>query len=150
MNTYATIDYLGATLEVPDWLVPLWPHDLPVTAWPSFCGAGCGIGDMLVSESLYGAIISPACLVHDIDFACNTRTRAAFQAANNRFARNIESLVSAQLTGARKYFATAGAVRYWFFVTMFGWKHFDPESNNPWSNKTVREKLNRLAKARYL
>lgn len=147
---YTTINYLNATLEVPDWLEPLLPFDLPIDSWPSFCGAGCGIGDWLVPDTLYGACISPACLVHDIDFACNHRTRASFQSANNRFARNIEALVSAQLTGAKRYFAMAGAVRYWFFVSAFGWKHFTPESTNPWSNKTVREKLNRLAKARYL
>lgn len=147
---YTTIDYRGATLEAPDWLAPLWPHDLHMDNWPSFCGAGEGVGDWLVPESLYGACISPACFIHDIDFACNPRTRSAFQSANNRFARNIEALVAVQLTGAQRYFATAGAVRYWFFVTMFGWKHFNPEGINPWQNKTVREKLNRLAKSRYL
>lgn len=148
MTGYTTINYLGATLELPDWLEPLWP-DLPIEKFPTFCGAG-GIGDIFVPDTLYGANISPACFIHDIDFACSPRTWAAFRSHNNRLARNAKSLVDAQLTGTKRALATAGVARYWFACMAFGWIHFRPEGVNPWSNKTVRDRLNRLAKARYL
>jgi hypothetical protein len=145
---YTTIEYLNATLEVQEWLVPLWP-DISIDQFPTFCGAG-GIGDIFVPDTLYGANISPACFIHDIDFACSVHTRADFVTHNNRLAKNAKALVDVQLTGVERTLATAGVVRYWFFCMAFGWIHFRPEGTNPWSNKTVRERLNRLAKARYL
>lgn len=148
MTGYTTIDCLNATLEVPDWLVPLWP-EIPLDSWPTFCGAG-GIGDIFVPDTLYGANISPACFIHDIDFACSVHSWGAFVAHNSRLAKNAKALVDVQLTGTKRALATAGVARYWCACMLFGWVHFHPEGVNPWSNKTVREKLNRLAKARYL
>jgi len=45
---FVKISYWGADLTIPDFLEPLWPHDLPPEAWPTFCGAGQGWGDAIV------------------------------------------------------------------------------------------------------
>lgn len=149
IRTYNTLEYLGATLEMPSWLMPLWPVDMPLAEWPTFCGAG-GIGDILVPDDIIGVHISPACFIHDIDFATLPREWWPFQQANNRLYSNIVALVESQITDAVKLKkAKRSAMRYWIGVSVFGWRHFTPESGNPWQNSTVRDRLNRLAKARY-
>ena len=147
---YATTEYLGAKLEMPDWLVPLWPVDMPRAQWPTYCGSG-GLGDIFVPDQICGAIICEDCFIHDIEFAVLPREWWAFQQSNNRLYTNLASTLSAQITDAKTLAkAKRIAMRYWAAVSLFGWRHFDPENENPWSNNTVRARLNRLAKARYL
>lgn len=147
-HTYETINYLGAALEVQSWLKPLWPYDMPFGNWPTFCGAGDGIGDWLVPDEIDGADISPACLVHDLDFATLPRKWWLFQQANNRLYCNIIALIDTQIVDKQQLSnAYKKARRYWIAVSLFGWFHFAPESENPWQNSIVRDRLNRLAKA---
>lgn len=151
IHAYERINYLGASLEVQSWLKPLWPYDMQFDNWPSFCGAGEGIGDWLIPDGIDHADISPACFIHDMDFATLPRQWWPFQCANNRLYSNIVALVETQIVDKKKLSdAYSKARRYWIGVSVFGWWHFSPESENPWQNKTVREKLNRLAKAQLL
>lgn len=148
IHTYETINYLGAALEVQSWIKPLWPYDMPFDNWPTFCGAGDGPGDWLVPDGIDGADISPACLVHDLDFATLPRKWWPFQQANNRLYCNIIALIDTQIVDKQQLAdAYKKARRYWFAVSLFGWFHFSPESENPWQNSIVRDRLNRLAKA---
>jgi len=60
MKTVKIIRY-GAQMEVADFLEHLMPDepDLPLNMWPTFCGAGDGIGDRLVPDIIGGICISP-------------------------------------------------------------------------------------------
>lgn len=148
IHAYETIDYHGAQLEVQAWLVPLLPRYLPFSRWPTFCGAGDGIGDWLVPDDFGAAHISPACFIHDLDYATLPREWWPFQQANNRLYTNIVELCRVQCaTVAELAKAKRRSMRYWAAVSIFGWRHFQPECENPWSNSTVRDRLGRLAKA---
>lgn len=60
---------------------------------PNCCGAGEGIGNILVPENTLGLRISPACFIHDYDFKFAEPTWEAFHAANSRFLHNLISIV---------------------------------------------------------
>ena len=144
------IEYYGATIEVVDFLPPLLPQDLPLSLWPTFCGAGEGIGDLLVPDKIGGVIVSAECLDHDISWAISPNTYAAFQAANNRFFKNIISRIFAELNGKELAKALGRCIAYWFVVSsLIGWRNFEPCGENPWTNPVVRDRLNRLARANY-
>lgn len=150
---HATIIYNKAKLTVPLWLESLWPHDLPMHRFPSFCGAGEGFGDMIVPEDIFGVCISPACFIHDVDWACSPDTISEFLAANFRFARNIRALIlSSSLTWWKKEIAVVRAYTFWLgAVTTIGALCFDPLGESftePLDNPEVQAKLRRLAKAR--
>lgn len=148
---HVKINYLGAQLEMPDWLADMWPHDLPLNKWPSYCGAGRGIGDWLVPEYLYDANVSPECFIHDIDWIVAPDTYWGFQSCNNRFLRNLNSSCKAQLSGRQYLLSKIGCLRYWFFVSTVGLRHFNPSyvlDTYPADNTEIREKLHRLAMAR--
>jgi len=148
---YVKIDYLGAQLEIVDWLAAMWPHDLPLDKWPSFCGAGRGIADWVVPESLYGAIVAPACLGHDIDWIVAPDSYWGFQTANNRFLRNLNALCKIQLNGWQYIASKFGCLRYWSVVSTIGLNHFEPSyvlDTYPMDNTDIGQKLHRLAMAR--
>lgn len=145
---YTTIDCFGSQLEVQDWLAPLWPYELALEDWPTFCGAG-GIGDLFVPDELCGVNISPACFVHDIDFAVLPREWWEFQQANNRLYCNMIAVLNSNIQNKKQLAKAKREARwYWIGVSVFGWKHFTPENPNPWSNPVVRDRLNRLDKAK--
>lgn len=53
------ITYGGAQIEIPEFLKDYWPLDQPLEEWPSFCGAGEGLGDKIVPEHICGVCVSP-------------------------------------------------------------------------------------------
>lgn len=142
------IEYSGVKLEIPDFLYSLWPHSMPVSQWPTYCGSGDGIGDWLVPDSIHGVRVCPACFIHDIDWAISKREYRCFMVANNRFRRNLLAIVSPQLSGGDYLDAYAKINLYWAVVSSpIGWANFAPESTNPFQNSIVRDRLNRLARA---
>lgn len=150
---HVEINYRGTALLVPGWLKPLWPYDLPLHRWPSFCGAGNGFGDWIVPEHTSGVCLSPACFIHDIDWASSPDTIYEFFASNWRFFLNIRSAVLASsLPWWRREFAVVKAYVIWFTaVSTVGALCFDPLGEsfvNPLDNPEVQAKLRRLAKAR--
>jgi len=152
---YTTITYHGAKLTVPEWLASpkLWPYDLPLYRFPSFCGAGEGFGDRIVPEDIFGVCISPACFIHDVDWACSPDTIREFLAANFRFARNARSLILASsLPWWKKEIAVSRAYTFWLgAVTTIGALCFNPLGEsfaNPLDNPDVQTKLRKLATAR--
>lgn len=147
---YVKIDYLGAQLEVIDWLAAMWPHDLTLEKWPSYCGAGRSLPDWIIPDNLYGANVAPACFSHDIDWIIALDTYLEFQAANNRFLRNLNALCKAQLSGWKYIKARGICLLYWAAVSTVGMKHFAPSyapETYPMDNPDIREKLHRLAMA---
>lgn len=148
---YTKIQAYGAILEMPGWLAHMWPYDLPLDKWPTFCGAGRGLGDWLVPDSIYDAQIAPACFVHDIDWIVSPDSYRGFQAANNRFFCNLWALCRAQLPYNKLPLALLGCLRYWSVVSTVGMKAFNPSyvlDTYPADNKEIRAKLHRLAMAR--
>lgn len=65
-----------------------------LAAFPDCCGAGRGLGQIMVPETIWGLRISPACYVHDDDWDIAPPTWEAFRAANSRFLENINSLIN--------------------------------------------------------
>lgn len=150
---YVSVIYRGAKLTIPEWLAPLWPYDLPLHRFPSFCGAGDGFGDAVVPEDIFGVCISPACFIHDVDWACSPDTIREFLAANFRLAKNIRALVLASaLPWWKKEIAVARAYGLWFTaVSTVGALCFDPMGESfesPLDNPEIQKKLRRLATAR--
>jgi hypothetical protein len=148
----ATITYHGADLSVPEFLVSLWPHDLPLKKFPSFCGAGDGIRDIIVPEKVRGAILSPACFIHDIDWAlAPSRSVYHFIMSNVHFLFNNRALVEAQLRKgtAQRTIALHLCNLYAFAVTSpIGWRNYRPEGTSDWmENLVLKSKLKRLAEA---
>lgn len=149
MSQHAQIVYCGAKLTVSSFLIEndLWPFDMPLAAWNTFCGAGEGWGDALVPDTIHVVNISPACFQHDIDFCVSGRNWIAFMAANKRFRKNIVALTDAHLEGFHRYEAQVMAYAYYAAVTRLGWPSFCPDATpETWAESpAVKSKLHRLA-----
>lgn len=142
------IKYAGAALEISAFLGPLWPFDMLLDDWPTFCGAGQGFGDWLVPDTIYGVRVAPACLQHDVEWAIADGSYKAFMTANCRFRRNLGAMVKIQLTGWRRSLAVARCNTYFLVVSSpIGWANFDPGSTDPYKNEAVRAKIKRLSQA---
>lgn len=147
MKRLVFIRYGDIPLQVPTWLSGIWRYDLPLKDFPSFCGAGGGLGDWLVPEKMYGAIVSPACFVHDIMWSTSYDSYMHFQRANNIFYWNLRACVNAQLPGLKCQLAHMRCLAYYLAVSTVGIIHFDPLGVNPWSNRDAQEKLRRVLNA---
>lgn len=146
----------GATLTVPEFLVPSWPYDLPPDQWPTFCGAGQGWGDAIVPDTIQGVNIAPAGLCHDVEFSVSAKTVSAFMGANGRFFLNIVNLILASNLETWKMIKAlmkAGILYLSAVSTMgvlfFNWFAGDKKEDlNPFANPTVMDRLQRLKEAR--
>lgn len=78
---------------VPAWLAPVWPHQVPLARFPSFCGAGSGWGDRLVPDTIWFLRIAPCCFIHDLDWLTCAATEVDFHLANVRFRHNLLELI---------------------------------------------------------
>jgi hypothetical protein len=147
-----TISYCGAELTVPEFLSDLWPFDLPLSRFPSYCGAGEGPGDWIVPEKVRGAILSPACFIHDVDWAlAPSRDPYHFVMSNVYFWQNNRALVKAQLREkSGQYIMALHLCNLYAAVvtTPLGWRSYTPIGESNWKeNAEVKQKLNRLAMA---
>lgn len=61
--------------------------------YPSKCGAGQGLGDLIVPETIFGLPISPVCHIHDTMFEIADATWEDFHYANSIFLHNILSTI---------------------------------------------------------
>jgi len=148
----STIKYAGADLSVPEFLVDLWPYDMPLNKFPTFCGAGDGLGDSIVPDKVRGVILTPACFVHDIDWALSSsRSVYHFVMSNVYFLFNNRAMAHAQLKeGTTKYKIVMHLCNFYAVVVTspIGWKNYTPEGTDIWDiNLVVKSKLKRLAEA---
>jgi len=90
-----------------------------------FCGAGHGFSEKIIPDTLWWFFkkvkISPACLVHDLEYVFAPPTWDAFRASDSRLKDNIHNLVDSKIKGSwhRKAFYVMAAV-YLLSVDMFG------------------------------
>lgn len=64
--------------------------------FPSCCGAGDGIGNGLVPETMYGLLISAACHVHDKSYEEAEPVWSDFHSSNYMFLVNLLSIIRAK------------------------------------------------------
>jgi len=153
---FVEIPCWGAKLTVPDFLEPIWPHDLPPEAWPTFLGAGSGWGDKIVPDRFGKVYLNPAGLCHDVEWACSTKNLSAFLGANGRFFLNCVSLIHAadldvwpkiklMLTVSGLYLTAVSTIG----VVFFSWFSTNrSEDIDPLWNPVVQHRLGRLIEAR--
>lgn len=140
------IIYNDIKLRMPTFLAYVWPRYLPTIDFPTYCGAGDGLGDLLVPDSIYGMRVAPACLIHDIDWLVSSGTYAGFSRDNRRFLKNLLSIwrSNSSIFPVLRYI---GCWRYYFAVQFFGYRNYAPvnyDKNNPLSTPAIKEKLLKL------
>lgn len=142
-----------AELIVPEDLVDIWPHSLPLPWWPTYCGAGEGIGDRLVPDKLRRAYLQPACFIHDIEWAlAPSRNPVDFVSSNFHFWLNLRSLVISQIPKSepRRLKEALHLCNFYVLVVTspIGWRNFRPEGTTIFNlNQDVKEKVHKLAMA---
>lgn len=96
------------TLKDLDWPAP------NVELFGDYCGAGTGIANTLVPETIWGIKISPACFIHDVMWERAEPTWADFHHSNSVFWHNINTLVMEQSKSK-----TLGRLRLYRAVTYY-------------------------------
>jgi len=152
---YVQINCHGAMLIAPEFLRPLWPFELPLCKWPSYCGAGDGIGDWIVPDTVHGVCISPICFIHDVDWALSPDSITEFMASNWRMLNNAISMINASdLTWIEKKGAILRVTFLYFgAVSTVGCLFFDGElDGHQWDGTEIQhpivaDRLRRLSHA---
>jgi len=115
------LKFHGIQYQVPEGFEFL---DKEINEYPSFCGAGDGIGDKIVPEVIGGMRCSHICHAHDECWSLCEPTRVAFIKSNMMFGYNL----SVYLSTGKGFWTTIwrlvkGAV-YVAAVSTVGWKIF--------------------------
>lgn len=144
------IKYAGSELEAPSFLKHLWPHGLPLDAWPTFCGPGSKLGDWLVPDKIL-AILSPACFIHDVCWALSSGSKSEFRLHNRALFKNCMTLCKSQLKWYTIPMAYVVGAAYWAGVSgNIGWVVYTTGiggSREPFENESVKKRLHTLAMA---
>lgn len=146
---YTVQEYHGANLHLLSEIAEIFPTDLPLDRWPSYCGAGRK-GDRLVPEYVCGVCVSCVCYLHDIDWAVADGWRESLQ-ANTRLYTNLKNLVLANYDESHytKLDVEFLCLTYYIGTNIGTFLCFDksePDTENifPFNYSQVREKTDRL------
>jgi hypothetical protein len=71
-----------------------FPFDNPID-YPDCCGAGQGIGEKIVPETIWGVRVSLACFIHDDMWNRGEKSWSNFHQSNSIFLKNIISIIQA-------------------------------------------------------
>jgi hypothetical protein len=99
MPTWSSMETKNITFDGVPLIVPVISGALmeflqdTFKGYPSKCGAGEGIGDKIVPETVFGLPISPVCHIHDTMFDIAEATWQDFHQANSVFLHNILSTI---------------------------------------------------------
>jgi hypothetical protein len=122
ITTFRATDF---NMLVPELALPYLPK-LTLKQYPThFCGAGKGLSEWVIPDVFwffwYNIKISPACLVHDLEYALAPPTWDAFRAADSRLQTNINSIIEQFYDEGcvRKFFKALGAI-YLLSTDTFG------------------------------
>jgi hypothetical protein len=148
---YTKLLYNEVILELPHFLSYEWPHDIAFEKFPSYCGPGRA-GDSLIPDTICGVNIAPACFVHDVDWLVCDGTWLDFQKANNRFLRNLTSIINTKVPLYMRPVAYAKALLFWACVSsLLGWRNYIPvkfEEGYPLKNQVIQDKIKELNRGR--
>lgn len=61
--------------------------------FPRCCGAGDGVGSIVVPETMWGLNVSAACHIHDFSWEVAAASWSDFHQSNSMFLRNIISII---------------------------------------------------------
>jgi hypothetical protein len=130
----------GISLEIPIFLKDIWPYELTLRQWPSFCGVGSGLGDRIVPDAFFFgmAILKPACFIHDICWCICPNTKAGFDQSNKIFRDNLMSLTDAQLMWPFTIMARHRCDVYYELVSTVGRLYFSANNNKDCVNKKLK------------
>lgn len=116
------LEFHGVDYHVPD------PFEFLVKElvdYPSFCGAGSGIGDRIVPEKIGGMPCSHICHVHDEWWEYCDSTWIAFIRGNMAFGYNLAVYLATGGGGFReRVWRLVKGVAYVGAVSTVGWKIF--------------------------
>ena len=139
------IPFNGALLNIHEYLIDSWPFDFPAERWPTFCGAGKGLGDWAVPEKLCGVPNQPCCYDHDVRWAAAANVREAL-IANFILYSNVRANTLAnynQRIYSRRFVESACLVVL-AGVTLGTIFHFDPINQDIEVNVEVKDRMDRL------
>lgn len=111
----------GVVLLAPQGL--RFPHPT-FEGFPSCCGAGQGWPEKIVPEQIGKTPVGPACYIHDVDWAYEPKTWAAFHALNSRFLHNLMVIVNADQSGLRKIISYYRCMTYYNAVDTIGSRYY--------------------------
>lgn len=103
-----------------------------IADYPSFCGAGEGLGDVIIPETIWGLSVSVACEIHDISWEVAEATEADRRAADEAFLINMLSIIKARSNWFMRILRNQRAMVYYNAV--------DSEKNHVfWNIKRAQE-----------
>jgi len=90
----AAINLNNTTLVIPVELAYLGEKLLERARECTYCGAGEGIGDLVVPEHILGCRVTLACLIHDKSWDLAEANWADFHQSNGMFIRNMNAIIN--------------------------------------------------------
>ena len=142
----AEIEYSGAKLNIHPLLALVWPYDFPYQKWPTFCGAGSGLGDRIIPEYICKVRVSCVCGDHDIRWSVSEDSFAEALKANWILYQNLRVFVWQNCDKTKYKKSTIEFWCLWWFraVCWGAMFHFSPLGGGDTGNPEVNEKLARL------
>ena len=138
----------GVPLFMPEFLDENFPT-VPIDEFPSFCGAGDGIGDRVVPDSVLVLSIAIACWIHDGMFSLLSPKKDNWYIANGILILNIFMLIIAK--GSKWLVIPRGMVAvpyFWAVMTGVGWRIFTNrtwvDDFDPYTDAELINKFNRV------
>jgi hypothetical protein len=91
----------------------------------SYCGAGQGLGDIIVPERIFGLKISPACYIHDVSWEIADASWTEFHQTNSIFLNNILEIIRYKSSSwILEHIRNYRAITYYNAVNTIGTKLF--------------------------
>ena len=107
------------------------PEKLQMPTWaignyPSCCGAGKGLGEKIVPETIWGLKISHCCYIHDKSWELAKPTWDDFHQTNDMFLRNMLTTIRARPSRVPliNIMRTYRATTYYSAVSLVGFRGF--------------------------
>lgn len=136
----------GVNLLMPRFVATWWPHHLTLDEFPTFCGAGRGLGDAVVPERMWGLPISAACYIHDFAWTL-ANSENEMRQGNVMFLQSMMAIILARSRFPLRQLRCYRAVTYFNAVETLGrecfWNSPDRDcwTPDPMNNPAVHELL---------
>lgn len=99
--------YGGAKLDIHPVLAKVWPYEKWPTKWPTFCGAGNGLGDRMIPDNPRGIDCSCLCADHDLRWTLANNKKEARE-ANKILQNNLYAFIVKQREKFQYYMTPTG------------------------------------------